>query len=855
MSADPLLAVEDLRTVFYTEREEIHAVDGVSFSIDEGETVGLVGESGSGKSVTARSILGLVDEPGVIESGSIYFRGEDLTEGRWEAHRGDIAIVFQDPGGSLNPVYTVGNQIREALRIHQGLRGSEARDRAVALLEDVGIPDARRRVGEYPHQLSGGMQQRAVIAMALACDPDLLVCDEPTTALDVTIQAQILDLLDDLQREEDLAILFITHDMGVIEDATDRVNVIYAGEVVERAPTEALFADPAHPYTRALLRSIPGRTPPDEQLPTIEGEVPTPTGRATDCRFAPRCPAAFGACERVHPEHQSVGAPGTDRTAACLLHDDEYDRTLEEAVADPDGLQESFRGRETQADGGDATAAGTADPDGATDADPFLSARDLRTYYDERTLLSRDPPVKAVDGVSFDVYEGETLGLVGESGCGKTTLGRTLVGLESATSGTIEAGGREVTDLGRGERRDWQRRVGMVFQDPEESLNDRQTVGESIREPLDAHGWPFLPVAVESPDGAVDPAEATVSGDAVTVADGDANGGREADITVRVRETDHEVAVRDELPLERGDVSVTVDRDAATVSVSVAKSAEEMRRERVFDLLERVGLQEQHYYRYPHQFSGGQRQRVGIARALALEPEFLVLDEPVSALDVSVQARIINLLEEIQDELGLTYLFIAHDLAVVRHIADRVAVMYLGNIVELGPAEAVYTDPAHPYTLSLLSAIPGSGSPWSGDRMRLRGAPPSPRDPPEGCPFATRCPAKIRPDDPDLDEETWRALDELRVVFRTRSRAEFSAVETLRGLAGLAVDEAVDLAVHGDDAEAAARLREAFGSRCDAEHPRPYDRGEGRQSRCLRHEAEYRDAPETVDAREEGSGL
>ncbi|QLH76073.1 ABC transporter ATP-binding protein [Halosimplex rubrum] len=322
--AAPLLAVEDLRTVFYTEREEIHAVDGVSFEIAAGETVGLVGESGSGKSVTARSILGLVDDPGAVEEGSIRFRGEDLTEGTWDAHRGDIAIVFQDPGGALNPVYTVGNQIREALKIHQNLRGREARDRAVELLEDVGIPDAASRVDEYPHQLSGGMQQRAVIATALACDPDLLVCDEPTTALDVTIQAQILDLLDDLQREEDLAILLITHDMGVIEETADRVNVIYAGEVVERAPTRALFDDPKHPYTEALLRSIPGRTPPDEQLPTIDGEVPTPTGPATDCRFAPRCPAAFGACDEVHPEHEPVGDAAVDRTAACLLHDDRY---------------------------------------------------------------------------------------------------------------------------------------------------------------------------------------------------------------------------------------------------------------------------------------------------------------------------------------------------------------------------------------------------------------------------------------------------------------------------------------------------------------------------------------------------
>ncbi len=328
---NPLLSVNDLEVVFHTEREEIHAVDGVSFDIHEGETVGLVGESGSGKSVTARSILGLVDSPGRIEGGEIDFRGDDLTDDNWERHRGDIAIVFQDPSNSLNPVYTVGNQIKEALRIHQGLRGNEATEAATELLEDVGIPDARRRVDEYPHQLSGGMQQRAVIAMALACDPDLLVCDEPTTALDVTIQAQILDLLEELQREENLAILFITHDMGVIEDATDRVNVIYAGEIVERSPTGRLFSEPAHPYTEALLRSIPGRTSATDRLPTIGGEVPTPTGRAEDCRFAPRCPYAFEECREVPPEHVDVGV---ERSAACLLHEDGSDKEAARTVFD-----------------------------------------------------------------------------------------------------------------------------------------------------------------------------------------------------------------------------------------------------------------------------------------------------------------------------------------------------------------------------------------------------------------------------------------------------------------------------------------------------------------------------------------
>ena len=320
-SGEPMLSVEDLSVVFRTDKERIHALDGVSFDIHEGETVGLVGESGSGKSVTARSILGLVDDPGRIESGSIRFRGEDLTETGWMDARGDIAIVFQDPSGSLNPVYTVGNQIREALRIHQDLTGRAARREAIRLLESVGISDAPGRVDAYPDEFSGGMRQRAVIATALACDPDLLVCDEPTTALDVTIQAQILDLLDDLQREEDLAVLFITHDMGVISEVADRVNVMYAGEVVERAPAGRLFSDPAHPYTRGLLASIPGVHEGGERLLTIDGEVPTPNEAPTGCRFAARCPKAFGACDHTHPDHVALDG---DQSAACLLFDEDH---------------------------------------------------------------------------------------------------------------------------------------------------------------------------------------------------------------------------------------------------------------------------------------------------------------------------------------------------------------------------------------------------------------------------------------------------------------------------------------------------------------------------------------------------
>ncbi|GAA0220191.1 ABC transporter ATP-binding protein [Halobaculum roseum] len=347
---DALLEVEGLTTVFHTDKETIRAVDDVSFAVEEGETLGIVGESGSGKSVTARSILGLVDSPGAIESGSIRFRGDELTDGNWDTHRGDISIVFQDPSNSLNPVYTVGNQIRETLRIHQGLTGAAAREEAVRLLESVGIPDARRRVTEYPHQFSGGMKQRAVIAVALACDPDLLVCDEPTTALDVTIQAQILELLDELQDEEDLAIVFITHDMGVIEETADRVNVMYAGEMVESAPVDELFDSPQHPYTRGLLASIPGRTVSGDRLPTIGGEVPTPTTEPTDCRFADRCPQAFDACERVHPEPVRVGP---DHTAACLLHEEAYDH---DPNAGAPGTERGVDGADDA--GGDAVADG-----------------------------------------------------------------------------------------------------------------------------------------------------------------------------------------------------------------------------------------------------------------------------------------------------------------------------------------------------------------------------------------------------------------------------------------------------------------------------------------------------------------
>lgn len=787
----PILAVEDLRTVFETDRETIRAVDGVGFDVYPGETVGIVGESGSGKSVTARSIMGLIDSPGRIHpDSSIRFEGEELvgrSEAEWRTVRGgSIAMVFQDPLSRLNPVYTVGNQIKEALWLHRGLRGPAATAEAIELLEAVGIADAPRRLDEHPHQFSGGMRQRAVIAMALACDPEVLIADEPTTALDVTTQAQILDLLDELQAERDLSILFITHDMGVIAEVCDRVNVMYAGEVVETAGVEALFDAPAHPYTQGLLTSIPGTQSTARRLRTIDGEVPTPTEAATACRFAPRCPKAGEDCERVHPEAVRVG-DDPDHTAACLLYSESHDP--EKSVAtrgawadDPDAEPEAAT---------DERRRGGRRSDDAGEA--LVEVRDLKKHYDAGGTRFGSSAVKAVDGVSFDIRRGETLGLVGESGCGKTTLGRTLLGLERATAGTVRYGGRDVADMSAAERDRWRRNVGMVFQDPESSLNDRMTVGELVREPLDVHDWETPP----------------------------------------------------------------------------------RRRQRVRDLLDTVGLQPEHYHRYPHQFSGGQRQRVAIARALALNPDFLVLDEPVSALDVSVQAQVLNLLDDLQAEYGLTYLFIAHDLSVVRHVCDRVAVMYLGNLIEQGEAAALFETPANPYTISLLSAVPTPDPGADTDRITLRGAPPTPRDPPTGCPFSTRCPMKVRPPEfRDLDDEAFERIETLRSVLRERARADRSLTDRLASLLGRdganadaeelrselfgdvrlppsaerPVNDALGELEAGEPGRARRVLADAFDGDCDTTTPEAYQvETAGHTSWCHRHREGDVDPRSVVD--------
>ncbi|WP_433171950.1 dipeptide ABC transporter ATP-binding protein [Actinoallomurus sp. CA-150999] len=609
-----VLEVNDLRVQFGS----TVAVDGVSLRVDRGRIVALVGESGSGKSVTARSIMRMVPEPGRITGGTVRFEGRDLLslrEREMRSIRGQrIAMAFQDPHASLNPVATVGAQVAEALIVH-GTPRRRARERAVELLDLVGIPDAERRAGEHPHQFSGGMRQRVVIAMALAHEPALLVADEPTTALDVTVQAQILRLLAELRDRIGVAVLLITHDMGVVAELCDELAVMYGGRIVETGTVADVFAAPAHPYTRDLLRAMPrlddvaGR-----RLFAIPGQPPDPATLPPGCAFHPRCARAEDTCRTERPTLTSLDG---GRSAACW-----FPVTESQAAAEPADVPERVT---------------------AAERPPVLEIDGLRV-----NVGGRRSAVYAVDGVSLRVRAGETVGLVGESGCGKSTLARTAVGINRRAAGTIKIQGQ---DPGAASHRALQ----YVFQDPYASLNPRRTVRQVLDEALEVRGVP--------------PAE---------------------------------------------------------------------RREQSVKLLELVGLAERHLDRFPHAFSGGQRQRIAVARALAVEPAGLILDEPVSALDVSIQAQIMNLLADLRDRLGLGYLFIAHDLAVVRNISDRVAVMYLGKIVETGPAERLYREPLHPYTVSLLSSTPSVEA--SRERIVLTGDLPSPKNPPSGCRFRTRCP-------------------------------------------------------------------------------------------------------------------
>ncbi|MEP6852514.1 MAG: ABC transporter ATP-binding protein [bacterium] len=665
----PLLEVTDLTVTFPSESGRVEAVRGVNYTVSKGETLAIVGESGSGKSVSSLAVMGLLPTSAAV-TGSIRFKGENLlgqTDRRLSRIRGkSMSMIFQDPLSALTPVYTIGDQIAEAVLIHNDVSKAAARKRAIELLEVVGIPRPDVRARSFPHEFSGGMRQRAMIAMSIANDPDLIIADEPTTALDVTIQAQILEVLKTAQEVTGAGTVMITHDLGVVAGFADRVLVMYAGKPVELGSVDQVYYEPRMPYTLGLLGSIPrmdvGRKEP---LIPIEGSPPSLVNLPAGCPFAPRCPIKIQVCVEVEPDLDPTDGP--NHGAACHRRLEIAEQHWGSAdvfprpVLPPDRIAAVPREQREE----------TLHIDDLRKVFPLTKGAVVRRKVGE---------VAAVDGVSLDVRIGETLGLVGESGCGKTTTIMQIMELTRPQSGTVVVLGKNVTELDREAKKQMRADLTIVFQDPMASLDPRLPIGDILTEPMEVQG------------------------------------------------------------------------------VSRAKQ-----RDRVRELLKLVGLNPEHASRFPAEFSGGQRQRIGIARALALEPKLVVLDEPVSALDVSIQAGVINLLDELKARMGLSYLFVAHDLSVVRHIADRVAVMYLGRIIEIGDVDEIFERPTHPYTQALLSAIPLPDPHKERQRRRvlLTGDLPSPSDIPPGCRFSSRCPVfaneldeaqreKCRTDDPAL---------------------------------------------------------------------------------------------------------
>jgi peptide/nickel transport system ATP-binding protein len=655
-----LLEIRDLCTDIALSRTTVHALDHVSLDVAAGRTLGIVGESGCGKTMTAMSIEQLLPPGGRIVSGSVVFDGRELVgldeKELCRVRGGEIGMIFQDPATSLNAVQTVGTQVAEPLRLHRGLSRAQARTEVIDMFTRVGIPSPARRYGDYPHQLSGGQRQRVMIAMALICQPKLLIADEPTTALDVTIQKQILELIDDLRAELGMAVILVTHDLGVIAGSADRVAVMYAGRIVETASARELFARPRHRYTEALFGALPDRVAgTGERLYSIPGLPPDLTAAPPGCRFAPRCGHAVDRCRTEVPELD--GTAGHEH--ACFVPVSQVDVRSGQSQAEVRG------GRPEAAPAEPVAGAAWVAPTTYLPADgtPLLAVSGLVKDFPVRSGVVRQRrvgAVSAVAGVSFSLHRGQAFGLVGESGCGKTTLARLIVGLEQPTGGEILFRGRRVDRLRGTERRLERRHVQLMFQDSYASLDPRMRVRSILREPL---------------------------------------------------EIQH--------------VGTSRDRDA-----------------RVDELLDAVGLPRSSGERYPHEFSGGQRQRIGLARALALQPGLIVADEPVSALDVSVQAQILNLMKDLQAERELSYLFISHDLAVVRYLTERIAVMYLGKVVETGPSAAVYAEPWHPYTKGLIDAIPVADpvAEAAKERGGVAGELPSALEPPSGCRFRTRCP-------------------------------------------------------------------------------------------------------------------
>ena len=662
----PLLQIKDLHTDIEIRNGVVRALSGVDLHVNPGETLGIVGESGSGKTMTALSLMGLLPQGGKVSSGSIILDGQDLTQLPLKEKRKlrgtKVGMIFQDPLTSLNPTMKIGLQVCEPLRVHEGLSKREALERAVEILKRVGMPRPEVVINNYPHQLSGGMRQRVMIAMALVCKPRILIADEPTTALDVTTQMQILDLIDELRDEYKMGVILITHDLGVVAGHTDRVAVMYAGRIVETAPTKTLFTEPKHRYTSSLMAALPERAlAAGTKLFSIPGAPPSLTNLPVGCRFAARCLWATDECRAGYPD-----LSGDETHTFSCFH------PVQEGDESPAVLQGKLDSNKT-----DGAAADVPQISHETLLDVKEASREYESagsgfFKREKGVVS------AVDRVSITVKKGETYGLVGESGCGKSTVGRLIAGLEPPSGGAIELDGRDLATLKGRDAVRIHRDVQMMFQDSYAAMDPRMRIDQILAEPM---------------------------------------------------------------------------------SIQKTGNARQIA-ERIMEILEQVGLTEEILDRYPHEFSGGQLQRIGFARSLTLAPDLIVADEPVSALDVSVQAQVLNLMKDLQQELGLSYLFISHDLAVVQYMADRIGVMYLGRIVEEGPAHEVVKNPKHPYTKALIDSIPVPDPEFKHDEsaIKLTGEPPSAVNPPEGCRFRPRCPfageeCKVQP---MLTDETHR---------------------------------------------------------------------------------------------------
>ncbi len=669
----PVLKIDNLAVAYKVRGGEIEAVQNVTFEIYRGETHAIVGESGCGKSTVAWAIVNFLGANGYVKRGSIKFQGQELVGRSGEdlrRLRGDqIAMVYQDPMQALNPSMLLGDQMKEVLTVHRGMSDEEAQERCVKMLERVYMPDPANVMQRYPHQISGGQQQRVVIAMALLNNPALLIMDEPTTALDVTVEAAVLDLIAELRRDFDTAIMFITHNLGVVARVASRVGVMYAGEMVERATVQQIYHDPQHPYTQGLMRCVPrlGADKSTSILYPIRGRVPPPNNRPAGCIYHPRCDYARDRCRDERPALRQLPSGTMVRCHFSEEIDPALWKPSEEIIA------------------AEGNPLPTLQPEAQT-AEPLLVVDGLKKYYpvsgsslQDVLGLGEKRFVKALEDASFTVPKGKTMGVVGESGCGKSTLIKTLIGLEDASDGKARFLGFDIT--GNIQERDLHliQEMQMVFQNPDSTMNPSYTIGQQIARPMLRFG--------------------------------------------------------------------TVPKEQV--------------RGEVIRLLDAMRLGENYFDRLPRQLSGGEKQRVGIARALASRPELVLCDEPVSALDVSVQAAILNLLMEVQHNLGTTLIFIAHDLSVVRFFSDYVAVMYLGQIMEIGPADAIYSPPYHPYTEALLSAVPVPDPSVKVKHIRLEGTVPSAINPPSGCRFHTRCPRRSLLPDPEvcLSEPPWRTFE------------------------------------------------------------------------------------------------